>query len=351
MTTVVVSGAAGPVAEGVVAALRAAEGVDSVRVLSPRPWAEPIPGPADGIPVEVVAVDPAGTDLAEHVKGADVVVHLGVAGDDVDPTLLAPGRIVAEARAVLGAASGLGVGRLVLLSSATVYGAWPKNPMPLTELAVLRPNPGFHFAVELAEVERLALEWAQDRAPGAVAVLRTVPVVADNHPDWLSRALRAALAFPVVDHDPPTQFIHSADLAEAVVLAASGGVSGVVNVAPDGSLPGGERRALDVRPRLRVAEPLGNYIADMRWKMGLAPAPAMLLPYATHPWVVANDKLREAGWAPRASNDEAYVAGFRAGPWATLSPARRQELALGGTAVGLLGAAVAAGVAVARRRR
>lgn len=351
MTTVVVSGAAGAVAETIVAALRRAEGIDTVRVLSPRPWSRDLSAPAGGAEVEVVVADLVSADLSPHLAGTDVLVHLGVAGDDVDPTLLAAGRIVDEGRSVLGVAAGSGVGRLVVLSSATVYGAWPKSPVPITEEAVLRPNPGFNFAVELAEIERLALEWSQDRAPGAVAVLRTVPVVADDHPDWLSRALRAALAFPVVDHDPPTQFLHANDLASAVVLAVSGGVSGVANVAPDGWLVGSDRRALDVRPRVRVAEPLGNRIADLRWKLGLAPAPAKLLPYATHPWVVANDRLRAAGWEPTASNEDAYVAGFRAGPWATLSPARRQELALGGAAAGLVGLVAAAGVALARRKR
>lgn len=348
MSTVVVSGAAGPVAEAVVAALVADPDVKQVRVLAPRSWGATVSDPDR---VRVAVVDLVGADLSSHLAGTDTLVHLGVAGDDLDPTLLAPGRVVAEGRAVLDAAAQAGVALVVVLSSATVYGAWPKNPVPLTEAAVLRPNPDFALAVELAELERLAAEWRDEHASATLTVLRAAPVVAADHPDWLSRALRSALAFPVVDHDPATQFLHADDLGTAVALAGRGGLDGVCNVAPDGWLTGSDRRALDRRPRLRVGEGVGARVADVRWKLGLAPAPAALLPFATHAWVVANDRLRSAGWEPSATNEDAYVAGFRAGPWATLSPGRRQELALAGVATGLVGAVVAAGVAVARRRR
>jgi hypothetical protein len=66
---------------------------------------------------------------------------------------------------------------------------------------------------------------------------------------------------------------------------------------------------------------------------------------------VANDRLRAAGWVPGSTNEEAYVAAFRAGPWATLSPRRRQELSLGAAGAGIAGLALGAAVAVRRRAR
>ena len=63
-----------------------------------------------------------------------------------------------------------------------------------------------------------------------------------------------------------------------------------------------------------------------------------------HPWVIANDRLKAEGWEPASSNEEAYVGAHRAGPWATLSPRRRQELALGAAGVAVLGG-VAVGAA------
>jgi hypothetical protein len=90
-------------------------------------------------------------------------------------------------------------------------------------------------------------------------------------------------------------------------------------------------------------------VARFRWRFRLSPAPPGVQPYARHPWVVANDRMRAAGWRPASTNEEAFVAGTPAGPWATLSPRRRQELALGASAVAVAGAAT--GVVTLLRRR
>ena len=68
-------------------------------------------------------------------------------------------------------------GAIVRISSATVYGAWPNNPVPLTEDAPLRPNPHFSPAVQGAEVERLLAEWRADHPDVTVTTLRSAPVV------------------------------------------------------------------------------------------------------------------------------------------------------------------------------
>jgi hypothetical protein len=299
--------------------------------------------------VERVALG-AGDALAPHLVGAASVLHLGwAAAGDLDPSSAT--QVVAAARQVLAAASEAAVDRLVIVSSATVYGAWTTNPVPLTEDAPVRPSPGFGPAVALAEVERLAADWSDDHPDGRVVVLRPVTTVAPDRPGWLARALRSALGFPVEDNDPPTQFLHLDDLASAVDTVRRCGLRGAVNVAPDGWLDGPDRRALDLRPRLRLPEALAARLHGWRWRLGVAPTPPELLPYAIHPWVVANDKLTAAGWRASFSNEEAWVAGHPAGPLATLSPRRRQELILaaaGGSVA--LGAAAVTG-AVRRRRK
>jgi nucleoside-diphosphate-sugar epimerase len=352
MNTVVVTGAAGPAAERVVASLAACEGVDRVVVVAPRPdpqvRAAVRPG---GAVVEVHVADVAAVDLERFLHEASALVHLGAAVDDLDPALLADGRIVDEAAAVLRAAAGAAVDRLVLVSSAAVYGAWANNPVPLTEAAIVKPPAAFRPAVELAEAERRVSDWSDDHPGASVTVLRAAPVVADDHPGWLARALRSALSLPVADRDPATQYLHADDLGAAIVLALAGQADGVLNVAPDGAISGSERRALDRGPRLRLPEPAATRVATWRWQLGLAPAPPELIPFVTHPWVVANDRLRAAGWVPGSTNEEAYVAAFRAGPWATLSPRRRQELSLGAAGAGIAGLALGAVVAVRRRAR
>jgi nucleoside-diphosphate-sugar epimerase len=232
----------------------------------------------------------------------------------------------------------------VYVSSAMVYGAWPNNPVPLTEDAPMRPNPGFGYATARAEAERVALEW-RDATPGSrLAVLRPVTVLGGEHGP-LTRLLRDVLPTGVGDAVPPVQYLHRDDLLDAVVLACEAELDGVFNVAPDGWMSEEEARALTAGP-LRVRVP-----AHIRRRVpGLGPSvPPDVLPYLVHPWVVANDRLRAAGWAPRYTSEEAFVAGAGVPGWQSLSLGRRQAIAFGGVGAVVAGA-VAGAIAVYRRR-
>lgn len=289
-------------------------------------------------------VDLATDDLKAAMDGAKVVVHVDSELDSAVDGEVPAGRPddVAIAQRVLDAAADTAVEHVVLLSSATVYGAWANNAMPLTEDATLRPVPELVFAVQRAEIERRVAEWRQAH-PGATAtVLRPAPVVGgDGESDGLARGLHAARRVADIEGDPPAQFLHLDDLAAAVVLAARQRIDGARNVAPDGWLRGAEYTALDAgTPKVRLPARVGDRISRLRWRLGLAPTPPGLVPYARHPWVVANDRLRAEGWEPEHSNEEAFVMGTPATALATLSPRRRQELALGvagGAVVALVG--------------
>lgn len=302
--------------------------------------------------VEGHQVDLATADLKPLLEGAAVVVHLAQAtGPDpaADAGQAGDGEL---ARRVLDAASAVGASHVVLLSSATVYGAWANNPVPLTEEAPLRPNPGMALASEKAELERSAAEWRDAHPSATVAILRPTVTVAAEGNGWLAKALARSTSLPVTDEEPPAQFLDVADLAAAVDLARRERLDGPRNVAPDGWISGDTLRALaGGAPRVRLPERLAVRLAGMRWRWGLTPTPPALLPYTMHPWVVANDRLRADGWLPASSNEEAYVGAHRAGPWATLSPRRRQELALGAAAAGAVGTVAGVAALVRRRRR
>ncbi|MEZ5216149.1 MAG: hypothetical protein R2715_06035 [Ilumatobacteraceae bacterium] len=58
-----------------------------------------------------------------------------------------------------------------------VYGAWPNNPVPLTEQAPLRPG-GSALARQLADAELLADTWRSTVDGRSVSVLRPVLTLA-----------------------------------------------------------------------------------------------------------------------------------------------------------------------------
>jgi hypothetical protein len=172
----------------------------------------------------------------------------------------------------------------------------------------------------------------------------------------IAHALAAATGIRTLEEEPARQFLHVDDLATAVDVVRRTRLDGPCNVAPDSWVPGDVVRELSgvaLRPALpaRVARPLST----IRWRFQKGPIPPGLLPYTAYPWLVANDRLKEAGWRPRYTNEQTYVAGTEARWWTMLSPKRKQELALTGAGTVMAGAVTALGVgvrhAVARARR
>lgn len=343
--TVVVTGAAGLLGRSVVERLRADPAITNVIGLD---------GVDDGSAAGgVTRLDLATADLKTHVEEAAAVVHLassfGPSLDD-DPAIDAA-RDVDVARRLFDAAGDAGVAHLVVLSSATVYGAWANNAVPLVEDATVRPRPDFAYAVQRAEVERLVSEWREGHPGPTATVLRPAPLMGEGEAGWLARGLRAARRVADSDGDPPAQYLHVEDLASAVALAVRDRIDGARNVAPDGWLRAADHAALSAGvPGLRVPRAVADRVARLRWRLRLAPVPPGMQSYARHPWVVANDRLKADGWVPVHANEEAFVSGTPAGPWATMSPRRRQELALGVAGTGVV-AAIGGGVGWAIRRR
>ena len=295
---------------------------------------------------DVVVVEPASTDLKRALEGIDVVVHLAFAvGPEADAAATGA-QNVEHATRVFDAAGDAGASHLVLLSSAAVYGAWSNNPIPLTEDAPVRPNPGFGFAAQKAELERLARDWVDDHPGATVSVLRPAVPMDDEQSGFLSTVLGVHAPVATGEPEVPVQFVHLDDLASAIVHVATRRLDGIFNVAADGWITASEARALaGAPPRVRVPERVRTALA----RLGRTPSGAT--PYTLHPWVVASDRLKATGWAPGFSNEEAVVDTTEGMPWSRLTPQRKQELALAGSAIGIIGLTIGVVALVRRLRR
>lgn len=298
--------------------------------------------------VDIKRVDLAVDDLAAVFAGASTVVHLAtVVRPDVDDPSAAELEL-AIVRRVLDACADVEVGHVVVLSSAMVYGAWVGNPVPLTEDAPVRPNPDFAWATVRATVEQLVMEWGD--GPGrTVSVLRPTAVVATDALGQLARVLHTARVGIAAEGDPPMQYLHVDDLAGAISTVVSRRFDGVANVAPDGWIPPDALSDLEgPTPRVRVPGWVARALAAARSRAGLSPIPPGVVPYTSHSWVVANDRLRGLGWTPSHTNEEAWVVSHEPNALDRLPARRRQELALALAA--LVGIGVVAGVVIGVRR-
>lgn len=341
LTDVVVTGATSALGRRVCRRLVADDGIGRVVALDAAA--------SDQSGVEGHAI--ASTDLKEILEGVGVVVHLGVSdGLDLDGTGVGPD--VALTRRLLDAAGSCAVPRVVLLSSAAVYGAWPNNPVPLTEDAPLRPSPDLPFAVARAEEERLVAEWVEANPGSGAVALRTSLTAGEDTQMWMARSPWPRVGVRAGDREPPAQFLHLDDLAAAIDLVRTSPVTGSLNVAPDGWIPPDTLRDLVApTPRVHLPESVASRLADLRFRAGLSDLPPGVLAYTMHPWVVANDRVRSLGWAASHTNEEAFVAGHRASALATMSPRRRQELSLFATGALVAGTVAAVTLVVRRRRR
>jgi nucleoside-diphosphate-sugar epimerase len=277
----------------------------------------------------------------------DTIVDVGLADHDL---LGRRGEsVTAGANDLLADAHTLDAEHLVVVSSAMVYGAFVNNPVPLTEDAVLRPDPTFVYARQLAAAEESVERWRTARPDRAVAMLRPAVPVSATGTSSLARALTAGFGQRFGEDDPGAQFVHFDDVASAVQLAVVRRLDGVYNVAPDGSIPGDRVRALSGQHlRLPLPDRAADVIGALRWRFQRGPIPPGLRSYTRAPWTIANDKLRAEGWRPTVTNEQAYVEGTEAKWWTMVTPKRRQEIALGGVAT-MVAVAVVVGAVFSRR--
>ncbi len=285
-------------------------------------------------------------DCRRLLSGVDAVVHLAAP----DPTDPAGGQEQAILTRLLAAVTHHGIKQFVMMSSASVYGAYPENAIPLLESFPLQPNPGFAYAATKVRSETALAAWHTEHRDTAVAVLR--PAVTLGHPDaraWLADAVRPSLADRLGHGLPALQFVHVDDLANAVVTALDNKLDGAFNVASDDWIVAEQAHEL-LGPNLRL--PLPDWLLDLfarindRWPGRRRPEGA--LPYSRHPWVVAVDRLKAAGWAPQSTSAEAFVASHRPSAPSRYYAKHRQEVTL--AVVALLSLAGLGVVAIIVRR-
>jgi nucleoside-diphosphate-sugar epimerase len=243
--------------------------------------------------------DPA---LASKLEGVDVVVHADMdTSVDTDPRQRRAFNL-RGAQTVLTVAAAERIGRVVLLSSAMVYGARPDNPVPLPEDAPLLAPADGSVAGDMLEVEQLARRSRRVNPATAVAVVRPAALVGDTIDTLLTRHFEAPRLLAVRGCAPRWQFCHVDDLVSAIELAAIGAVSGDFAVGCDGWLAQAEIEAVSGLKSIELPASLTFGTAQRLHRLGVTPAPAAELHYEVYPWVVDCVALRSAGWRPAYDN-------------------------------------------------
>jgi nucleoside-diphosphate-sugar epimerase len=297
MPVVAVTGAAGGIGYALTVRLAASAAVKKVIAIDTRR------GDIAGVTWRVADVrDPA---LAGRLAGVDVVVHADL---DLAPDADARQRRafnVRGAQTVLTSAAAGRVGRVVLLTSAMVYGARPDNPVPLPEDAPLAAEADASVAGDLLEIEQLARRSPRTNPGMAVTVVRPAALVGDSVDTLVTRHFEAPRLLTVKGCAPRWQFCHVDDLTSALEFIVTGGLDGQFTVGCDGWLEQAEVEQISGLKSIELPARLTFGTAQRLHRLGVTPAPAMDLRYVVYPWVTDGAALRTAGWHPHHTNAEA----------------------------------------------
>jgi nucleoside-diphosphate-sugar epimerase len=311
-----------------------------------------------------VDVDWRAGDLASPtVVGAlgdvDVLVHL-VGDHDLEQALREQPaarrvRLLGEARALTTAAAAAGVGHLVLVTSAMVYGARPDNPVPLPDDSPLRTSDAEGLVADMVAVEEEVAALARPHPGLRLTVVRPAALVGPGVDTMITRHFEAPRLLTLRGTRPLWTFCHAEDLGSALTTVVHEPVPDQVTVSSWGTLEQSEVEEISGMRRIELSVAAAESAADRLHRLGVVPVPASDLAYVAYPWVTEPTALGQHGWVPAYSNADCLsvlLEGVR-GHHAVMARRVRSRDAVGAAAAGAASAAVAvlATAALMRRRR
>ncbi|MFB4312608.1 NAD-dependent epimerase/dehydratase family protein [Actinomadura sp. 21ATH] len=291
--------------------------------------------------------------LSNRLSDVDVIVNLDVLrSPELDPRERRTHN-VRGAQTVVTAAAAARVRRVVLVTSAMVYGAGPGNAVPLPEDAPLGAEADAGIAGDFLEIEELAAGAATTHPGLDVTVVRPAALVGPDVDTVITRHFEAPRLLSVKGSTPGWQFCHIEDLASALELVVVEGITGVLGVGCDGWLGTEEVAEITGKRPFELPAALTFGMAQRLHRLGMTPAPATDLHYVAYPWVVDCARLRAAGWKPAYDNTTALqvLAEESAGRHAVVGRRVGGREATMATAAGATVAAIGAAAAIRRARK
>lgn len=201
-----------------------------------------------------------------------------------------------------------GIPKVIVLSSANVYGPRPENAQFLTEEAPLLAAQRFPAMRDLVEIDHMASSFFWRAREIDTVILRPVHILGGvrNAP---SNYLRNKRPPTLLGFDPMVQIIHERDVAEAIACALNPGARGIYNITGPGEVPlSVVLRELGNIP-IPVPHPLARPIWSTAFRLGLSSYPVEEFDFIRYVCMVDGSRAeRELGFRPRYSLQETIHA-------------------------------------------
>src|SRR3954463_16353737 len=233
-----------------------------------------VPPPHDIGSADFVRADIRNPVIAKVIAraGVDTVVHMNV----IATPRQGGGRVSMKEINVIGTMQLLAacqkaptVRRLVVKSTAGVYGSSPRDPALFTEDTGAKVLPRGGWGKDSVEVEGYVRGFSRRRPDVDVVMLRFANIIGPG----IRTALTDYFSLPVIPtvagFDARLQFVHEDDAVEAMRLATVGTTEGIVNVAGAGPLLLSHAARMAGRPTLPIPPPLTGVAGTLFRRTGL----------------------------------------------------------------------------------
>ncbi|PKB64568.1 MAG: hypothetical protein BZY80_02455 [SAR202 cluster bacterium Io17-Chloro-G2] len=198
-------------------------------------------------------------------------------------------------RTVLESCARAGVNHVVYVSSNTVYGARPDNPVPLTIRSPLRPQTDFPYGYDNFLSEQALQEFAEHQGGTKVTILRSCMVLGPTAGNHLTQAFFRRWLLEVENQNPPLQFVYEDDLARVVDIVIQRGIPGIFNVAGDGVVFYREMAKIIDSRMVSLPAFLAYPLVQLTWNLRIQRnSTAAGLNLARYPIVVSTGTLKQA---------------------------------------------------------
>src|SRR5580700_413773 len=268
--------------------------------------------PFHDIPKDIThaQVDIRRKKLKDVFRPGDIaaVVHLGVMHDPRASAAEHHSWNVAGFGKLLEYVAQFQVPKLVVLSSANVYGPQPSNPQFLTEESPLLGGQEFSDIRDLVEVDMLAQSFFWKLPETETVILRPVHILGTVH-NAPSNFLRLNPVLTVMGYDPMAQVVNEADVVHAIDLALRPGVRGIFNIAGPEPVPLSRLIKILGRKRLSVPYSIASLVLRRMWSLRLTTFPVPELDHIRFVCMVDDRRAREVlGFVPRVSLEETVLS-------------------------------------------
>ncbi len=224
---------------------------------------------------EFVRADIRNPMIAKIITQAEVdtVVHMNL----IATPLSAGGRVSQKEINVIGTMQLLAacqkaptLRRLVVKSSAAVYGSSPRDPAMFTEDMGPRALPRIGFGKDSVEVEGYVRGFSRRRADVEISMLRLANIVGPGIRTSLTDYFSLPLIPTPFGYDARLQMVHEDDALEGLLLATMGPPVGIVNVSGDGIITVQQAVRMSGRAALPVPLSAGGLLGQFAKRTGLA---------------------------------------------------------------------------------